>query len=171
VLWRYEEDKKPASSTDDVTFGDVGVNYKASSKENEIVWQGTEFKITTSEGLFTCNGQISDDGSELVYLDVMDSWDSGTRGSASYTLRNVPLTKSTGIDGSSDSVEFTNQFGYYAFEFNATGTEVKSYISSQSHHSEYDVTNGIVARNFESWDPNRADRQSFEIKFHVTQGD
>jgi hypothetical protein len=101
----------------------------------------------------------------------MDSWDSGTRGSASYTLRNVPLTKSTGIDGSSDSVEFTNQFGYYSFEFNATGTEVKSYISSQSHHSEYDVTNGIVARNFESWDPNRADRQSFEIKFHVTQGD
>jgi len=51
------------------------------------------------------------------------------------------------------------------------GTEVESYVSSQPHCSEYDSTDGIVATNFESWDHDRADNNSFEIKFYVTRGD
>ena len=170
IIWRYEEGKKPSPTAGDLTYGDTQATYKASTKSSEITWQGTEFEIKSSDERFTCNGQISDDGSELLYLNVNYVWDSGTKGSSSYTLKNVPIKKSTGIDGPPDAIELTNIFGYYSFEFSASGSEVESYVSSQSHHEEYDL-NGIVAKNYDSWDPDRADRHNFELKFYVTQGD
>jgi len=170
VLWRYEEGKKPSSSTSDQTFGDVSANYKAITKSSEITWRGTEFEIKSSGGEFTCNGQISDDGSELLYLDVTYVWDNVVKKSGSYTLKNVPLKKSTGIDGSPDAIEFTNNWGYYSFEFIATGLEVEPYVFSQAHHEEYNY-NGVIAKNFDGWDPERAAGNSFELKFYVTQGD
>ena len=169
LLWRYEEGKKPDGASD-VTFGDDSTGHRATTVKGEIQWTGTIFEIKASDSAFKCTGEISEDGNELLYLEVSNNWDMGTRGSASYTLRNIPLTAS-GIKGPPHSIELDNQFGYYSFEFSASGSGVKDYVGHQSHHVEYGSGEKVVARNFDSWDPERADDHSLEIKFYVTQGD
>ncbi len=170
VLWRYEEGKKPDGASD-ITFGDASVGHRAITEKGEIKWTGARFEIEATDSAFKCAGEIAEDGSELLYLEVSNNWDMGTRGSASYTLRNVPLTEYPGVKVKPDSIVFDNQFGYYSFEFRASGSGVKDYVWSQSHHVEYGSGKELVARNFESWDPNHTDDHSFEIKFYVTQGD
>ena len=141
--------------------------YNASGNRNEITWKGNEFEIEASDGSFTCSGQISDDGTDLVFLDVRNSWEIGLVGSSSYLIKNLPLVKSTGLEGLPDSPKVTNSNGYYSFEYNISGIEVESYVASQSHHREN--SDGTVASNFESWDPERSDRHIIQIKFYYSR--
>jgi hypothetical protein len=168
LVWQYEEGKELDPDGSGFAGADTSVGCRATTSKNEITWNGTEFKIRLADSDFTCTGQISDDGSKLLYLDVNKSWDTGSlRGSSHYYLTNVPLTTTTGVSGPPDAMQVDDIHGYYRFEFSATGADVQSYISSQAHHWELeDNTGKLFARNYVDWYPEQAHRNRFEIVFY-----